>query len=80
MRHAARRRLCSVRVFDYAKRTLEHTASFSQPATVLIGLDPGHTVRGVCWTHGEGGLLGPWAHMVGGVYLGSKCTPRSARA
>lgn len=36
---------CSVRVFDYAKRSLEHTASFSQPATVLIGLDSGNTVR-----------------------------------
>jgi len=36
--------MCSVRVFDYEKRTLVHTMHFGQPATVLIGMDSGNTV------------------------------------
>jgi len=42
----------SVRIFDYAKRSLEHTARFSQPATLLIGLDSGHTVAAVGFKDG----------------------------
>ncbi|KAF5842039.1 hypothetical protein DUNSADRAFT_9608 [Dunaliella salina] len=42
----------SVRVFDYAKRSLEHTTHFSQPATLLISLDSGNTVAAVGFKDG----------------------------